>query len=108
MAHDTEPTAEYVKKFAEERLTDFSGQVDLDRRLRDAYNKTAPLTVAEPAQVAGKAPPPRAVRSGFVGLTVDMDVAMISDPPYLRFNSTKATEANQTHANDVSFRYRLQ
>lgn len=96
MAHDTEPTGDYIRRLKERKLAEYSEQSALDRVMLDLH--------LQKHRVEGKAPDSpstklRPVGTGLSGFVAEQKAAVLGQTPFLKLLARGGAQAEQ-HASD--------
>ena len=93
MSHDSEPTADYVVKFAKQMETYWQNQSAADILALALLNMTNPVTPA----VAGKksTETPKSLRTGLLAQQNDRDAAIISIKSFIKFNPPNPSDQEE-------------
>lgn len=94
--HNQNPTAEYIKKFAEAQKTRNHGQHEIEKIMADLYFQRHVMDVQKPKNPHTTLKP---VGSGEGGFAIDQRVAVLSGPLFLRVAPRGGSEAEK-HASD--------
>lgn len=98
MSFNSKPDTEGIPKFAERMREQWAVQRRLDDRFFDLSQKQKHVSAADlGGKDAGK-PPLKALHTGYAGIVIDRDTAVISVPPFLRVNAVGMSIEKENHA----------